>query len=162
MMKALDHSNCPEKCLWPRYHANLLKMENQKIFMDSEVKYTDTGTVRRTRVHYRDAFVSAADGIGMAKERLSTLTGRLHNNLANKAFDGCTKEVIENCRVICDLKSLLEKIYQKGSTMVGLEETKTFLNALRNITGSGATVHDGDLMNHYRMFVASFELLQKI
>ena len=58
---------------------------------------------------------------------------------------------------MCDLKSLLEKIYQKGSAMVGLEETKTFLNAVRNITGSVVTVDDGDLMNHYRMFVANLE-----
>ena len=46
MMKALDHSNCPEKHLWRRYHADLLKMESQKIFMDFGVKYTDIGTVR--------------------------------------------------------------------------------------------------------------------
>ena len=56
---------------------------------------------------------------------------------------------MENCRLICDLKSLMEKIYQKESAMVGLKETKTFLNAVRNITGSVATVDDGDLMNHY-------------
>ena len=37
---------------------------------------------------------------------------------------------------MCDLKSLLEKIYQKGSAMVGLKEAKTFLNAVRNISGS--------------------------
>ena len=61
--------------------------------------------------------------------------------------------------MICDLKSLLENIYQKGSVMVGLEETKTFLNVVRNITGSAATVDDGDLMNHYRMFVANLETL---
>ena len=95
----------------------------------------------------------------MVKERLSTLTWRLHNDLANEVFDDCTKEVIENCRVICDLKSLLEKIYQKGSVIVGLEAVKTFLNAVRNITGSVATVDDGDLMNHYRVFVASLETL---
>ena len=95
----------------------------------------------------------------MVKERLSTLTWRLHNDLANEVFDDCTKEVIENCRVICDLKSLLEKIYQKGSVMVGLEGAKTFLNAVRNITGSVATVDDGDLMIHYRLFVANLETL---
>ena len=44
-------------------------MENQKIFMGSEVKYTDIGTVRQTRLHSIDAHVSAADGIGMVKER---------------------------------------------------------------------------------------------
>ena len=127
--------------------------------MGSEVKYTNIGTVRQTRLHSVDAQVSAADGIGMVKERLSTLTWRLHNDLANEVFDDCTKEVIENCRVICDLKSLLEKIYQEESAMVGLEETKTFLNAVRNITGSVVTVDDGDLMNHYRMFVANLENL---
>ena len=86
MMKALDHSDCPGKCLWPRYHADLLKMESQKTFMGSEVKYTNIGTVRQTRLHSVDAQVSAADGIGMAKERLSTLTWRLHNDLANEVL----------------------------------------------------------------------------
>ena len=62
--------------------------------------------------------------------------------------------MIENCRIICDLKSLLEKIYQKGSAVVGLEGAKTFLNAVRNITENVAAVEDGDLMNHYRVFVA--------
>ena len=57
--------------------------------------------------------------------------------------------MIENCRVIYDLTSLPEKIYQKGSIMAGLEGVKTFSNAVRNITGSVATVDDGNLMNHY-------------
>ena len=92
----------------------------------------------------------------MVKERLSTLTGKLHNDLAN---DDCTKEVFENSRVMCDLKSLLEKIYQKGSVFVGLKEAKTFLNAVRDTTGSVATVNDGDLTNHYRMFIANLEIL---
>ena len=43
--------------------------------------------------------------------------------------------------------------------MVGLDVVKTFLNAVRNITGSVATVDDGDLMNHYPVFVASLETL---
>ena len=85
-------------------------MESQKTFMGSEVKYTNIGTVRQTRLHSVDAQVSEANGIGMVKEILSTLTWRLHNDLANEVFDDCTKEVIENCRVICDLKSLLEKM----------------------------------------------------
>ena len=43
--------------------------------------------------------------------------------------------------------------------MVGLEEAKTFLNAVRNITRSVATVDDGYLMNHYGVFVANLETL---
>ena len=107
-----------------------------------------------------DAQACAADGIGMMKERLSTLTWRFHNDLANEVFDDCTKEVIKNCRVICDFKFFVEKRYQKGVVvMVGLKEAKTFLNAVRSTTGSVATADDGDLMNHYRMFAADLETL---
>ena len=154
-MKALNYSNCPRKCLWPRYHADLLKMESQKTFMGSKVKYTNIGTVRQTRLHSVDAQVSAADGIGMVKERLSTLTRRLHNDLASEVLDYGTKKVIANCRVIYDLKLLLEKICQKESVMVRLEETETILNAVRIITGCFATIYEGNLINHYRMFVAN-------
>ena len=96
-----------------------------------------------------DVQVSAADGIGMVKERLSTLTWRLHNDLAN--------EVLMTVQKKCS--KIVEKIYQKGNAMVGLKEAKTFLNAVRNTTGSVATTNDGDLMNHYRMFVANLETL---
>ena len=90
--------------------------------MGSEVKYTNIGTVRQTKLHSVDAQVSAADGIGMVKERLSTLTWRLHNDLANEVFDDCTKEVIKNCRVIWDLKSLLKKIYKKRHGWIGRDQ----------------------------------------
>ena len=134
------------------YHADLLKMESQKTFMGSKVKYTNIGTVRQTRLHSVDAQVSAADRIGMVKERLSTLTRRLHNDLASEVLDYGTKKVIANCRVIYDL---LEKIYQKESVMVRLEETETILIAVRIITGCFATIYEGNLINHYRMFVAN-------
>ena len=87
MMKALDHSNCLGKCLWPRYHADLLKMEGQKTFIGSEVKHTNIGTVRQTR-HGFPSFCSRRNWHG--EERLSTLTRRLHKDLANEVFDDCT------------------------------------------------------------------------
>ena len=102
------------------------KMESQKTFMGSEVKYTNIGTLRQTRLHSVDAQLSVAYRIGMVKERFSTLNLRFHNDLSSEVFDDGTKEVIENCRVTFDLKSLLVKMYQKGSVMVGLEETKKY------------------------------------
>ena len=120
--------------------------------MGSEVKYTNIGMVTEIRLRIYPSFYSRRNGLGEGEIIY-------FNDLANEVFDDCTKEVIKNCRVICDLKSLLEKIYQKGSVMVGLEGAKTFLNAVRNITGSVATVDDGDLMIHYRVFVANLETL---
>ena len=61
--------------------------------MSSEVKYTNISSVRQTRLHSVDTQVFVADGIGMVKERLSALTWRLHDYLANAVFDDCTKEV---------------------------------------------------------------------
>ena len=60
-------------------------MGSQQTFMGFEVKYTNIGTVRQTRVHSVDAQVSAADGISMM---------RLHNDLAIEVLDYSTKEVI--------------------------------------------------------------------
>ena len=40
-----------------------------------------------------------------------------------------------------------------------MEEAKTILNAKRSITGSVATVDDGDLINHYGMILAHLETL---
>ena len=78
-----------------------------------------------------DAQLSVADGTDMVKERLSTLTWWLHNDLSSEVFDDGTQEVIQNCRVNFDLKSLLVKIYQKESGMVRLRP-KIFLNAAKN------------------------------
>ena len=78
-----------------------------------------------------DAQLSVADGTDMVKERLSTLTWWLHNDLSSEVFDDGTQEVIQNCRVNFDLKSLLVKIYQEGSGMVRLRP-KVFLNAAKN------------------------------
>ena len=61
--------------------------------MSSEVKYTNISSVRQTRLHSVDTQVFVADGIGMVKERLSALTWRLRDYLANEVFDDCTKEV---------------------------------------------------------------------
>ena len=43
--------------------------------------------------------------------------------------------------------------------MVRLEKVKKILNTARRITGSVATVNNGDSMNHYRMIVARLETI---
>ena len=81
-------------------------MESQKTFIVSEVTHTNTVMLR---LHSEGAKLSVAEWIGMAKEKLSILSRRLHNDLSSEVFDDGTEEVIE--KVICDLISLLMKIY---------------------------------------------------
>ena len=78
--------------------------------MGFEGRSTNTGTVKQTTLYSVDAQVSAADGIGMVKKRLSSLSWRFHKDLSNEAFDDGSKDEIEDCS-ICGLRSLLVKIY---------------------------------------------------
>ena len=121
-------------------------MATDKTFMEAEINHINNGTARQTRLHSSNEQVSVADEINLVKEQLSTLAWRLHNDLSNDVYDGDTEKVIENCRVICDLKSLMLKIYQKGSVVVDLEKSKIFLNAVRSISGSVSSVDDEDLI----------------
>ena len=72
-IKALNHSECPEKYLWPRYLADLLKMESQKRFMGSEVRYTNTGTLSQRRLHSVDAQLYVADRISIVEAEIMYL-----------------------------------------------------------------------------------------
>ena len=78
--------------------------------MGFEGRSTNIGTVKQTTLYSVDAQVSATDEIGMVKKRLSSLTWRFHKDLSNEAFDDGSKDEIEDCS-ICDLRSLLVKIY---------------------------------------------------
>ena len=117
--------------------------------MGFDVRYTTTGMLKQTRLHSMDAQYFVEDRIDMVKRILSTSTWRLHNDLSSEAFDDGRKQVIGNCGAICDLKSLLVKIYQKRNVMVRLEEANIFLNVVRSITESITTVDNGYLILRY-------------
>ena len=61
-------------------------MKSQKTIMGSEVNDTNIDKVRQTRLHSEDAQVSVADGIGMVKERLSTLSRKLRHDLSLRNY----------------------------------------------------------------------------
>ena len=121
-------------------------------------QFTKIDTVRQTRLHSTDAQVSEADGTGMVKERLSTLTWRLHNDLANSVFDGCSKEVTNNCRVLRDSKSLLQKISEnKCHGWIG--RGQSILKSSEKYHWKCCDCWRQRFMNHYRMFLANLENL---
>ena len=45
-------------------------MKSQKTFIGTEVRYTNIGTLRQTRLHYVVAKGSAADGISMGEAEI--------------------------------------------------------------------------------------------
>ena len=159
MTTTMDHSECPspEKCLWVRYHNDLASMESTKTYMNTTIGHTNIGTCRQTRLTSQNDSLNIADGIKLVKERLYTLAWRLHHDLSAKLFDQEVQVVIENCRVVSDIKSLVSKIQEKGAVLVGFEESNKFITAARAITGTIKTISDKDLRSSYREFITLVE-----
>ena len=154
----MDHASCPEKCLWERYHADILEMESNDTYMNTSIGNVNIGTSRQTRLTAQNDSIVIADGLSLVKERLYTLAWRLHHDLTTELFDKETK-MIGNCRVVSDLRALISKIYEKGSTLVGYEESEQFIKSSREITGSISSISDDDFARSFRLFVSILDKL---
>ena len=163
MMECIEHKHCPpddpdnKKCLWPRYHEDLMLMEKDSKYMAAKVENVNMGSCRQTRLQSSSGELQVADGIGLVKERLTTLVWRLQNDLKSEVFDEDTKKMVEKVRTICDLKTLLESIKKKGSIVFGLQNSNKFLDAVRSITGTVKDVSDEDIVKTYRNFLKKIE-----
>ena len=156
MFSSMDHATCPEKCLWKRYHSDLSKVP-MKTYMNTQIGHVNIGTSRQTRLTTENDSLVIADGIKLVKERLHTLVWRLHHDLSVELFDKDTEIIIEHCRNVSDLKSLVSKIYEKGSTLVGYEESEKFITSARVITGTVSTISDDDFARSFRVFVSTLD-----
>ena len=150
MIEAVNHKDCPpddasgKKCIWPNYHGDLPAMDMDNKYMESTIDHVIMGKPRQTRSQTSDGEGEIADGIALVRESLTTLAWRLHNDLKADAFDEDTKKMTENIRVVCDLKNVLSNIKEKGSAVLGLQNSAKFLNAVRCITDSVHTISDED------------------
>ena len=114
MCDTIDHLNCKDKYLWQNYHSDLTKMNSNHQFMGSKIDHVNIGQIRPIRLSSQNDIFTIADGVKMVKERLINLAWRTNNDLSNEVFDTNTEVMIEHCRVLCDLKSLLFRILEKG------------------------------------------------
>ena len=159
MMKSVDHSDCPnevnsnkKKCMWPQYHKDLDVAEKEEKYMGKEIDNINTGHVRQTWLQSSTSGeMKITDGASLARERLVTLTWRLHRDLQEQVLDNDVKDLIEFIRNICDMKTHLLNIREKGNVLYGLESSEKFLNAVRKVTG---TLFE----KCYRRFLCKLEL----
>ena len=139
------------------YHSDLTAMNTTNQYMDCAIRHVGMGTVRQTRLQEEQNQIVVADGIKLVKERLSTLAWRMHHDFANELFDDATKKMIEHCRTVCDVKSLLAKIHKKGAVCVGLEEGEKFLMSTNAITDTCKSFSRDDLLKLFREYACVLE-----
>ena len=135
------------------YHEDISAMNASDKYMGIKVHHVHIGTARQTRLQASADIVNIVDGIPLVKERLKTLAWRLQNDLKSEVFDQDTVEMIENIRVVCDLKTALAEIKKTGAIMYGLQNSEKFLKAVRSITSSISGITDQDVVKAYRKFV---------
>ena len=83
--------------------------------MGSKIDHVNIGQIRPIRLSSQNDIFTIADGVKIMKERLINLAWRANNDLSNEVvFDTNTEVMIEHCRVLCDLKSLLFRILEKA------------------------------------------------
>ena len=70
------------------------------------------------------------------RDTLGRQTHRLQNDLKSEVFDEKTVAMIENIRIVCDLKTVLSDVKKKGAIFFGLQNSAKFLSAVRSITGT--------------------------
>ena len=81
----------------------------------------------------------------------------MQNDLKSEVFEDKTVEMIENIRIVCDLKTLLINVKKKGAVIIGYENGPKFLNAVRSLTGTLKNISDDDLLKVYRLFLVKME-----
>ena len=158
MYETIDHSNCSvDECKWERYHNDLHAMNTSNEYMNCAIGHVNIGTARQTRLQSDQNQLAVADGINLVKERLSTLAWRMHHDFCRELFDAETKQKIEHCRTICDVKSLLTKINRNGAVTVGLEEGECFLIATNAVTDTCKSFSREDMSRLFREYVSVLE-----
>ena len=78
-------------------------------------------------------------------------------DFSDELFSVEVNQIIEHSRTICNLKSLLKKIHQKGAVSVGLEEGDRFINAMSAITDTCKPFPKEDIRKLYREFLLILE-----
>ena len=91
------------------------------------------------------------------RDTLGRQTDRLQNDLKSEVFDEKTVAMIENIRIICDLKTVLSDVKKKGAIFFGLQNSAKFLSAVRSITGTIDDVSDDDIVSNYRLFLKKLD-----
>ena len=111
-----------------------------------------------TRLVKRAEEIRLTKDVGKIVEtELLSLVKRLDNDLSSEIFEDKTVEVIELTRNVCDLRSIAEKVDEKGAVLVGLLTEDLFVNSARQITNTIEDIPDDILKSSYKKFLNVLE-----
>ena len=90
-------------------------------------------------------------------EQIISLISRLESDLRSKVFSDSAKELIEDTRLLTDLKMLAIHVQSRGAIFISNLERANYLTTVRKIIPSVKDVPDETIIPQFRKFLEMLE-----
>ena len=119
-------------CKWPSYHANLSDLKTHGKYRNVKItKSFEEKTIATRLSRQENALKITKDATVIAETEIISLANRLYVDLSSGIFEKETVEKIELIKNICDLKSISDKVLEKGSVLVGILTADVFIKSAK-------------------------------
>ena len=160
MSERMNHEKCDAKfCSWPVHHRDLKELDNTGEYMGVPiVDHHDKEVPNVTRSSAKRAHVNNADNVreNVSKQVLLLIT-RLEKDLRDQVFSQSDKEMIEDTRLITDLKTTAIRTKSRGAILISNIERAKYITTLRKIIPSVREVPDETIILQFQEFLVRLE-----
>ena len=114
----MNHKECKAKsCSWPKYHDDVKKLDDTGEYMGVPI-VDDQNEKRQSITRSSRASANQAGNVrGNVSKKVMSLISRLEKDLRDQVFSYADKVMIEDTRLITDLKTCAIRIKAKGSNL---------------------------------------------
>ena len=160
MSERMNHEKCDAKSFsWPIYHHDIKELDDTGEYMGVPIvdDHDDEGP-NVTRSLARRANVNKAENVrdNVSKQVLLLIT-RLEKDLRDQVFSQSDKEMIEDTRLITDLKTSAVRIKLRGAILISNIERAKYIMTLRKIIPSVEEVPDETIILQFEEFLVRLE-----
>eukprot|EP00112_Aurelia_sp_Birch-Aquarium-sp1_P001082 Seg11109.1 transcript_id=Seg11109.1/GoldUCD/mRNA.D3Y31 product="hypothetical protein" protein_id=Seg11109.1/GoldUCD/D3Y31 len=160
MSEKISHEECgSQSCYWPCYHRDLQKLDDTGEYMGIPIADQHAGerpniTRSSGRKHSFNVQEKVRD---KSAEQITSLISRLESDLRKKVFSDSAKELIEDTRLLTDLKMLAIRVQSRGAILISNLERVKYLTTVRKIIPSVKDVPDDAIIPQFRKFLERLE-----
>ena len=133
----MNHEECKAKsCSWPKYHDDVKKLDATGEYMGVPIVDDQNEKGPSVTRSSRATANQAGNVRGNVSKQVMSLISRLEKDLRDQVFSDTDKVMIEDTRLITDLKTSAIRIEARGSILISNIEGAKYITTLRKIIPS--------------------------
>ena len=136
-----------KSCSWPKHHDDVKKLEDTGEYMGALIVDNQSEKGPSVTRSSRASANQAGNVRGNVLKQVMSLISRLEKDLRDQVFSDGDKVMIEDTRLITDLKTSAIRIKARGSILISNIEGANYITMLRKIIPSIKEVPDETM--HY-------------